>query len=74
MMFHAMLAVAFIGSAWVSRLHSGAYDNVLIPAYVYLSMVVGLAMSEIPDRASSENLVSAPPGCSLLSAVEPPEV
>jgi len=56
MMFHAMFAVAFIGSAWVSRLHSGAYDNVLIPAYVYLSVVVGLAMSEIPDRASSERI------------------
>jgi 4-amino-4-deoxy-L-arabinose transferase-like glycosyltransferase len=53
-MFYAMFAIALFGSAWVSRLHSGAYDNVLIPAYLFLSVMLGLAMNDIPDIVTPE--------------------
>lgn len=33
----------FIASAWLSRLHSGGYVNVLLPAYAALALVAGLA-------------------------------
>lgn len=32
------LAVAFVGTAWLGRLHSGGYLNVLLPAYAFLAV------------------------------------
>jgi hypothetical protein len=34
--------VSMVGTAWVSRLHMGGYDNVLIPAYVAIAVGFGL--------------------------------
>jgi 4-amino-4-deoxy-L-arabinose transferase-like glycosyltransferase len=41
-LFIASLSVGMIGSAWAARLHSGAYENVLIPAYAALAVLFGL--------------------------------
>jgi hypothetical protein len=46
--FYPLLALGMIGSAWLSRLHAGAYDNNLIPAHALISLLFGLALSE-PD-------------------------
>ena len=49
--FYAVLAVAFVGSAWASRLHAGAYANVLIPAFAGLAIVFALALHDVPAFA-----------------------
>src|SRR5438477_532267 len=36
-LFYVAFALGLIGSSWVSRLHSGAFDNVLMPAYACLA-------------------------------------
>lgn len=43
--FYAALALGMIGSAWLSMLHAGAYDNNLIPAYAVISILFGLAVA-----------------------------
>ena len=46
-----------IGAAWFSRMHSGGYDNVLLPAHAALAIGAGaglhraLALSAEPDRS-----------------------
>lgn len=47
--FHLALAVGFVGSAWLARLHSGGYLNVLLPACVLLALLTGIAAS-LPIR------------------------
>lgn len=49
--FYAALALGMIGSAWLSMLHAGAYDNNLIPAYAAISILFGLAVAEVDARA-----------------------
>jgi hypothetical protein len=41
--YYACAAAGLIGSAWVSRLHSGGYANVLMPAYAATALLAGLA-------------------------------
>lgn len=53
-LFYAALAVAMIGSSWASRAHSGAYANVLIPAYACLSVLLALAVYEVPELAAPD--------------------
>jgi hypothetical protein len=40
--YHVLAAAGLIGSAWVSRLHTGGYANVLMPAYAALALLSGL--------------------------------
>lgn len=40
--FYAAMMMGFIGVSYLSRLHSGGFDNVLIPAYLVLSMMLSL--------------------------------
>jgi len=40
--YYAIAAAGLIGSAWVSRLHSGGYLNVLMPAYAAIALLAGL--------------------------------
>jgi 4-amino-4-deoxy-L-arabinose transferase-like glycosyltransferase len=53
--FYVMLAVGMVGGAWSSRLHSGGYSNVLMPAYAVISVLFGLAF----HRASAALLYVA---------------
>jgi hypothetical protein len=48
--FYPLLGLGMIGSAWLSRLHAGAYDNNLIPAYAVISLLFGLAIAEADIR------------------------
>jgi hypothetical protein len=40
--YYTIAAAGLIGSAWVSRVHSGGYDNVLMPAYAAVALLAGL--------------------------------
>jgi hypothetical protein len=40
--YYMVAAVGLIGSAWVSRLHTGGYANVLMPAYAAIALLAGL--------------------------------
>jgi hypothetical protein len=46
-MYWAAAAAGLIGSAWVSRLHTGGYANVLMPAYAALALLAGLAYARL---------------------------
>jgi hypothetical protein len=41
--YYAISAAGLIAAAWVSRLHTGGYANVLMPAYSALALLAGLA-------------------------------
>jgi 4-amino-4-deoxy-L-arabinose transferase-like glycosyltransferase len=51
-LFYVILAIGLVGSAWISRLHQGAYDNVLIPAYLSFAILLALAVNDIPELAT----------------------
>ncbi|MEO9023667.1 MAG: glycosyltransferase family 39 protein [Solirubrobacteraceae bacterium] len=40
-------AAGLIGAAWISRLHTGGYANVLMPAYAAFALLAGLAGSRL---------------------------
>lgn len=40
--YHVVAAAGLIGSAWASRLHTGGYANVLMPAYAAIALLAGL--------------------------------
>jgi hypothetical protein len=46
--YYGATASGLIACAWVSRLHSGGYDNVLMPAYAALALVAGVAYGWLP--------------------------
>lgn len=46
-LFYFLSAAGMIGGAWLSRLHSGSYDNVLLPACAIISVLFGLAVHSI---------------------------
>ena len=45
--YYLIAAVGLIGSAWVSRLHTGGYANVLMPAYAAIALLAGLAYTRL---------------------------
>jgi hypothetical protein len=45
--FEVFAAAGMIGSAWVSRLHDGGYDNVLLPAHAAIAVLFGLAIDAV---------------------------
>jgi hypothetical protein len=44
--FLAIVAMGCLGAALSARVHSGAFDNVLIPGYVVLAILAGRAIAE----------------------------
>lgn len=48
--YYATAAAGLIGSAWVSRLHTGGYANVLMPAYAAIALLAGLTYAGIVNR------------------------
>lgn len=49
-MYYATGAAGLIGSAWVSRLHTGGYLNVLMPAYAAIALLAGLTYASLLSR------------------------
>jgi len=52
--FFGLVGAGCVATAWSSRLHTGMYDNVLIPAYFALALLAGrfVAFVEQLDQAS----------------------
>jgi hypothetical protein len=48
------IAAGMIGSAWASRLHSGGWYNVLIPAYAALALLAPLGFQAIAANAAPD--------------------
>lgn len=46
-LFYAIAAAGLLGSAWVSRLHTGGYLNVLMPAYAAVALLAGLTYGAV---------------------------
>jgi len=57
---HLCVAGGLVGAAWVSRLHTGGYDNVLIPAFVAVLVLAGIA---------GARLAESPRACVALAAL-----
>lgn len=54
--FFFLLFVGMVGSSWLSRLHSGGYNNVLLPAYaiitLYFSLGIHILLPSICSKSS----------------------
>ncbi|MGO9954407.1 MAG: ArnT family glycosyltransferase [Solirubrobacteraceae bacterium] len=48
--YYAIGAAGLISSAWVSRLHTGGYANVLMPAYAAIALLAGLTSARLLAR------------------------
>lgn len=51
-------AAGMLGGSWMGRLHSGGYDNVLLPAYAILAILFGVGIHrarQAVDHHSSSN-------------------
>ncbi len=44
--FYVALSIGGFGAAWLSRLHFGGYNNVLLPAYAVLAVLFGIGAHE----------------------------
>jgi hypothetical protein len=53
--FYTLLCGSMIGSAILSRMHSGGYINVLIPAYAALAIGFGLGLGAIMSKFGDEH-------------------
>jgi hypothetical protein len=45
--FYFTMAVGFIGGVWYSRLHSGNFENVLMPMHALLAILLGLSLHRL---------------------------
>ncbi len=45
--YHVVAAIGLLAAAWVSRLHTGGYLNVLLPAYAATALLAGLACARL---------------------------
>ena len=62
LLFYGMLLAGMIGTSWLSRLHEGGYDNVLMPAAAALAIGFALGASRLLSAfqaASAAGPVSA---------------
>ncbi|MBV9820099.1 MAG: glycosyltransferase family 39 protein [Solirubrobacterales bacterium] len=46
-------AAGLLGAAWVSRLHTGGYLNVLMPTYAATALLAGLALASVRRRGGA---------------------
>jgi hypothetical protein len=51
LLFYGALAAGLVGAAYMSRLHSGGYDNVMLPAYAAAAVLLALALHEAVGMA-----------------------
>jgi len=45
--FYSLATIGMLGGTWFSRVHAGAYNNTLLPAYAIISIISGLAIHKI---------------------------
>ena len=51
--YWAAAAAGLIAAAWVSRLHTGGYANVLMPAYAAVALLAGLAYGALTSTTTA---------------------
>jgi Dolichyl-phosphate-mannose-protein mannosyltransferase len=66
-LYYATAAAGLIGSAWVSRLHTGGYLNVLMPAYAAIALLAGLTYGTLDRQRSQRGRRSQPIIPALMS-------
>lgn len=70
-MYYAAAAAGLIVSAWVSRLHTGGYANVLMPAYAAIALLAGLTYAGLIDGRMALPLLGVMLGLQLGLLVYP---
>jgi 4-amino-4-deoxy-L-arabinose transferase-like glycosyltransferase len=50
-LFHASMALGFLGLSWASWLNSGSYNNVLLPACAVVAILAGLGLRRASEAA-----------------------
>lgn len=58
-LYLSLLSGLFLCS-WMSRVHLGGYDNVLMPAFLGISLLMGVGMQEFFKRLSTANELASP--------------
>jgi hypothetical protein len=46
---YGAIFLGFVGSAWAARLHSGSFQNVVIPAYAFLAILAPIGVAWLRD-------------------------
>jgi hypothetical protein len=54
--FYILAFIGFFTCAWISRIHLGGYDNVLIPAFFVMSIMFGLGINEFQRILSGRTI------------------
>ena len=62
--FYTLFAAGMLGGSWFSRLHSGGWDNVLIPGYAAIAILFGLSFHSLrqifqPEPADKRPMMEA---------------
>jgi len=61
--FYALLGIGGLATSYMSRLHTGAHANVLLPVFAALAILAGLAVALLPRlTAREEGVHPAPQG------------
>jgi hypothetical protein len=55
----ASLALGLVAESWIARMHSGAYDNVYLPALLAVALLVGPACSAVRAHGSMRGLAAS---------------
>jgi Dolichyl-phosphate-mannose-protein mannosyltransferase len=58
-MFWSAVFIGMVGGAYRSRLQTGGYDNVLLPAFAIVAIVASLAMARLVDASRERRGASA---------------
>ncbi len=64
--FYGSAIVGFLGGSWASRLHSGGYDNVLMPASAAMALVLGVSLGLLSKRATPHTWKSGAIGLATI--------
>jgi len=67
-LYHLAAASGLIASAWISRLHTGGYANVLMPAYAAMALLAGLAFGSL-SRGPRGQIMGTAAGIMLVVQV-----
>jgi 4-amino-4-deoxy-L-arabinose transferase-like glycosyltransferase len=55
-LFYSLFAAGMLGGSWFSRLHTGGWDNVLIPGYAAIAVLFGLSTHSLLQFFRSESV------------------
>ncbi|MHB8670619.1 MAG: glycosyltransferase family 39 protein [Acidimicrobiales bacterium] len=65
---HLALLLGLVVGSWASRLHSGGYDNVLMPTFAVVALTFGVAAGQLTASVSASRLAWARPiGAPIVS-------